>query len=350
MKKYFIGIDFSKEKFDVTLIVRENGTDSVVRLHEVFENSKSGFAAFMRWKKRVTDDAPSDEILFCGENTGRYSEAFARYLYGLGYDLWLENPLQIKRSMGIQRLKNDKADSAFIAEYAMRHEDKAKLYRMPSESLLALRELFAYRLQLVKERKAQHVRAKEIKATACSESKALGFILRSAARLVKQYDEDIARCDKLIRELIDSDEELAGTYRIVTSIKGVAQQNATALIICTDNFTRFDNARQLACYCGVAPFGKESGTSIHSPAHTSPLANIQMKTLLSEAAVCASIYNHTLKAYYDRLIRKGKHRGIALNNVKNKLLHIIVAMVKNKTTFDVKYGYNLGKQYGTNIV
>lgn len=349
MKKYFIGIDFSKEKFDVTLLSREEGKSPVVKSHEVFTNGKSGYAACVRRIKSETGKAPSDELLFCGEDTGRYSDAFACYLYGLGYDLWLESPLQIKRSMGIQRIKNDKADSAFIAEYAMRHEDKAKYYKSPSGSLLALRELFNYRLQLVKERKAQFVRANEIKHTSCRKSEAISFILRSSSKLVKKYDEDIAKCDELIKELIESDQELAETYRIVTSIKGVGQQNATALILCTDNFTRFNDARQLACYCGVAPFAKESGSSIHSPAHTSPLANKQMKALISEAAVSASAYNPVIKTYYERFINRGKPKGVALNNVKNKLLHIIMAMVRNKTMFDAKYVYASTEEYRKNI-
>lgn len=40
------------------------------------------------------------------------------------------------------------------------------------------------------------------------------------------------------------------------------------------------DARQFACYAGVAPFGHQSGNSIHGTPHVSHLANKQIKSLL----------------------------------------------------------------------
>lgn len=347
MKNFFIGIDFSKEKFDATLIVNENGAETVMVSHEVFSNRKAGFADCIRWMKKETDKAMPEEVLLCGEDTGRYSDAFADYFYGRGYDLWLESPLQIKRSMGIQRVKNDKADSLAIAQYAKRFEDKARLYQPESDSLLQLREIFNFRQHLVKQRKALAVRKGTVKETSLGKNDTMKFIDKTAKKHVNSLDKDIEECDRRMAELIESDEELSEIYRIVSSVKGIGLQNAAALIVVTRNFTRFGDARQLACYCGVAPFAKQSGTSIHSPAHTSPLANKQIKALLSDAARCAVRYNPVLKTYYQRMINKGKHVGIALNNVKNKLIHIIMAMVKNKTVFDPRCGYDLGVLYKT---
>lgn len=347
MKKFFIGIDFSKEKFDATLIVNGNGAETVIVSHEVFSNKKAGFADCISWMRKETCKAMPEEVLLCGEDTGRYSDAFADYFYGRGYDLWLESPLQIKHSMGIQRSKNDKADSLAIAQYAKRFEDKARFYQPESESLLQLREIFNFRQHLVKQRKALAVRKGMVKETALGKTDTMKFIDRTSRKQINSLDKDIEECNRRMAELIESDEELSETYRIVTSVKGIGLQNAVALIVVTRNFTRFSDARQLACYCGVAPFAKQSGTSIHSPAHTSPLANKQIKALLTEAAKCAARYNPVLKTYYQRMINKGKHMGVALNNVKNKLIHIIMAMVKNKTVFDPRYGYDLGVSYKT---
>ena len=46
MKKIFIGIDFSKEKFDATVIKAEGVEERAERQHEVFDNKVSGSAAF----------------------------------------------------------------------------------------------------------------------------------------------------------------------------------------------------------------------------------------------------------------------------------------------------------------
>jgi hypothetical protein len=93
----------------------------------------------------------------------------------------------------------------------------------------------------------------------------------------------------------------------------------------------------------VAPFGKQSGTSVNTPAHTSHFANKLIKSLLGQAAHIAKIFNPEIKAYYRRLIRKGKKPQVALNNVKNKLIRIIVAPVKKK----VKYDPNTYKYYAS---
>ena len=43
MKKIFIGIDFSKEKFDATLIQAEGLKECAPSVHEVFDNKTSGY-------------------------------------------------------------------------------------------------------------------------------------------------------------------------------------------------------------------------------------------------------------------------------------------------------------------
>ena len=67
----------------------------------------------------------------------------------------------------------------------------------------------------------------------------------------------------------------------MNSIKGVALLNTIAILIATQNFTRFENARQFACYAGMAPFGKQSGTNINSRPRVSRLANKKLRSCLS---------------------------------------------------------------------
>lgn len=57
-------------------------------------------------------------ILFCMEHTGIYGRLFQHFLQDHQLALWIESGLQIKRSQGIQRGKNDKVDSFRIAVYA----------------------------------------------------------------------------------------------------------------------------------------------------------------------------------------------------------------------------------------
>lgn len=334
MKKIFIGIDFAKEKFDAALIEACGLKEFGDRPHGTFSNGKKGYNQFLKWVKSNCGTAVEAEWLFCGEDTGSCSIGLSKWLYGKGLDIWIENAYSIRHSSGIQRVKTDKADASMIAEYAWRHQDKAALFEPLGESLAQLREVFLYRHKLVQQRVAIEVRNKDKEASNES-SKALSFIKRKSKHLMEEIDKSIRECDDMIDRIISEDKELEENYAIVTSIKGVARQNGACLLIYTNNFKKFDmDARKIACYYGVAPFGKESGSSVHSPAHTSHFANRLIKALLGQAAQIARIYNPEIKEYYERLRAKGKKHPVAINNVKNKLLRIIVTLVKKKTTYD----------------
>ena len=58
--------------------------------------------------------------------------------------------------------------------------------------------------------------------------------------------------------------------------------------------------------------------------------------MLGQAAHCAKNFNPEIKEYYDRLVARGKKPQVALNNVKNKLIRIIVALVRKKVHYDPK--------------
>jgi len=335
MKKLFIGIDFAKEKFDASIISAQGLKESSDRVYGTFANDKGGFRQFIRWIKSVHKDSVESEWLFCGEDTGSCSVALSKWLYGKGLDIWIENAYAIKHSSGLQRVKTDKADAAMIAEYAWRHQDKYRPFEPLSEALSQLREVFLYRHKLVQQRASVDVRRKNKELL--DSSKAMSFINRKSKHLLAELDQAIKECNEMIDSIISSDEELKENYEIVTSIKGVSLQNGACMLIFTNNFKRFDmDAGKIACYYGVAPFGKTSGTSIHSPARTSHFANKLIKSLLSQAALIARIYNPEIKDYYERLIKRGKHHSVALNNVKNKLIRIIVALVRKKTKYDPK--------------
>jgi len=145
MKEIFIGIDFSKEKIDVSVV----NSDMMEQIgYNVFPNDLSGYENMLEWIGTLTD-IPNEKWQFCGENTGIYCQLLCNYLSTEKLSIWLENSLQIKRSLGIVRLKNDKMDSLQIAKYAVRFQDKVQKY-IPNNSILdALQELLAYRNRLI---------------------------------------------------------------------------------------------------------------------------------------------------------------------------------------------------------
>ena len=337
MKNFFIGIDFSKEKVDVAIITAEGLEELCPRVSHEYKNTVSGFKQLVKWVEQNSNGIDQSLWLFCGENTGDYSKPLCNYLYGKGYDMWLENAKCIKDSSGIRRLKSDRADASMIAEYAMRNYDKAVMYEPLSEALAQLRELFLYRQMIVRHRCSFQVRRGEKKLT-MEKSSVKTMISQSGRHIVSELNKEIEKIDKRIESLIDSDEELNQVFNIVTSISGIGTQNAVCLMVYTDNFRKFNyDSRKIACYYGIAPFGKDSGTSVHTDPHVHYMANRQIKAILTQAALAAVNHNQLFASYYARLIARGKKKQVALNNVKNKLVHIATAMVKNKQVFDKNY-------------
>ena len=340
MKNFFIGIDFSKEKVDVAIISAEGLVETSVRVFNEFKNSVSGYKQLVKWVEKNANGIDSSMWLFCGENTGDYSKPLCNHLYGKGYDMWLENAKCIKDASGIRRLKSDHADAVMIAEYAMRNHDKAVVYEPLSESLAQLREYYLYRQMVVRHRCSFEVRRGE-KRLMMEKSAAKTVIAQSGKHIVTELNKEIAKIDKKIASLIESSDELAEVYNIVTSVPGIGTQNAVCLMVYTDNFRRFNyNARSIACYYGIAPFGQSSGTSVPVDPHVHYMANRHIKAMLTQAALAAVRFNPVIAQYYLRLIGKGKRKPVAMNNVKNKLLHIVTAMVKNKKFYNPEYKFS----------
>ncbi len=204
-KKLFIGIDVSKKTIDVSLLTSEQFKELP---HKQFDNSVNGYKAMMKWINSMYK-LSKDEMLFCMEHTGIYSLNLCCYLNENDIAFWLENPLQIKRSLGIKRGKNDKLDSKDIANYAYTHKHNAKLYQMPGKTPLTLKNLLSYRERLMKGKVCFQVSSnelklcnKEIRVSICSESDAI----------VKSLNKKIEKVEEQIKELVRSDKNLNHLY------------------------------------------------------------------------------------------------------------------------------------------
>jgi transposase len=322
----FIGIDFSKSKFDVSVLEE---IDQKTVSQASFENNESGYKELLKWTGKQSK-IKRDAWLFCGEHTGLYSRGLSDFLAKKQLFVWLENPLQIKRSSGIKRTKNDRFDSLVIAQYACRFQDRAVDYCPPEKEINALQLLVSYRSRLIKNKVSLEVAASEMRRVIKRDPTAR-YIYESSKREIEGIKKQIENTEERIhKEIMNS--SLKENYLLITSIKGVGMQTAVAMIIHTNNFSDFKTARQIAAYCGCAPFPNESGT-IDKGSHISHLANKELKVLLSQCALSAMRHNKELAAYAKRKIDVGKPPKMVVNNVRNKLIHRIFAVVKSKIPY-----------------
>ena len=140
--------------------------------------------------------------------------------------------------------------------------------------------------------------------------------------------------------VIRSNEQLERNYEHVKSIKGFGLVVTVALMVFSGNFQNIPTANKMATYCGVASFRNTSGTSIDSRQDVRHLSNRRLKGLLSMAARSAILHDEAVRRYYQRKIEQGKLYGVAINNVKNKLIHIAYALVRNDQHYQEGYAFN----------
>ena len=288
MKRFlFIGIDFSKSKFDVSLLER---IDQKSCVQETFENTLTGYKSFLKWLPKQSN-IKREEWLFCGEHTGLYSRGLSEFLAKKQLFVWLENPLQIKTCSGIKRAKDDRFDSLVIAQYACRYVDKAVPYKPAEKDTDALQLLMSYRNRLVKNKVALEVAANETRQT-IQRDPTTRFIYEDSMRSIERIKKQIDGIEEKMHDII-MHSSLKENYLLIISIKGVGMMTAIEMIVHTDNFASFETARQLAAYCGCTPFPNQSGT-VDKGTHISRLANKELKVLLTLCAVCAIQHNKEL--------------------------------------------------------
>lgn len=327
-QRFYVGIDVSKLTLDVSCIPAAGTT-----CYQRFDNTKAGFQRLHRWLL-LLEHFTYAHTLFCLEHTGLYSRQVVEFLLLHKGQVWLESSLHLKRSMGLVRGKSDKIDSLRIARYALANSHLAKLVSPSNGTLQRLKDLHSSRDRVGKSLQSIKVSIRELQRVDAQAGKELALLNKPALQGLQKSK---AAIEKRMQELIATDAELNQVFLLVTSIKGVGTVLATELLIYTQRFTRMTNAKQLACYCGVAPFTHTSGTSIRGKGGTSNFANMQLKATLHLAAMSSTRYVPDLRQYYERKVGEGKSKMCVLNAIRNKLLQRVLAVVKRGTPYVLNY-------------
>jgi len=317
-----IGIDISKETIDVCTHSKQ--------VHSVFENSNKGIKQMSKWALK-NSPFPKEEILFIFEHTGIYSHEISIGLSSLGLHFLPVPGLAIKRSLGIARGKDDKIDAAKIALYGYRLRDELIPYEMPGENIISLKRLLSLRERLVKQRAGYKTSLKEQgRVLSKKDNKVL---LGAQQKMIAYLTKQIEKVEKEMESLIKEDGELDKTYKLILSIKGIGAQTARFMMAYTEAFTKFENSRKFASYCGIAPFPNSSGTSLRGKTKVSHLANKKIKSLFDLCAKSALQHSPEIKAFYERRLQEGKTKMSTINIIRNKLLARIFAVVKRGTPY-----------------
>lgn len=327
MEKFcVIGVDVSKKKLDFCVMVQGK-----VTVEQVVANHPQSIRSVLKQLQQEFG-VEGTELLICAEHTGQYTYPLACACQALECTLWLENPAQIKYSSGVQRGKNDKVDAKRIALYATRFGDKFRTYSRPTAEIEELKQLTAERSLYVTDLgkyKAQLKDQREFMPEKLYKEKSKRF-----EGVIEALEEELEAVDQKIEMIIDSTEVLRHQMELLTSVEGVGRVVATAMIITTEAFTRFDDCRKFNCYAGLAPFSYTSGSSQHSKNRVSNRADKSIKSLLHMAALSVvSKKTSELKDYFLRKVEEGKSKMTVINAIRAKIVARMFAVIRKKKPY-----------------
>jgi len=158
-------------------------------------------------------------------------------------------------------------------------------------------------------------------------------LIRKHQAAIRQYDKESMELERLIQTEIKKDKDLHQNIKRIMSVPGIGKVTAWTIAVKTKGFTRLTDPRKLACFAGVVPFEQQSGTSLKTKARVSKMADRQLKTVLQMAAMRAVRMENELKYFYQKKVNQGKNKMSVLNAVRNKLLHIAMAVIKNQSFY-----------------
>lgn len=326
--KETVGLDMSKLTLDAFIHTTQK--------HAKFSNNEEGFKKLIKWVFK-NSQYKKVEVYFLLEHTGKYAIEVVNYLSKKSFLFNRIPALVIKKSMGVVRSKSDKLDAKVIAKYAYRIRDEITETGTFNLSIQQLQSLTGMMENLVKKRAGLKSSLKENQSIPLL--KKIKSLISIPKRLIKQLDIEIKNLKKEIFEIIKNDENLAKIYRLITSIKGIGPKTAIQVIIYTEGFTKFLNARKFASFCGIAPFPNQSGTSLNGKTKVSNFANKKLKTLLHMCARSAIQHCPEMRQFYNRRIGIGKHSMSTINIVRNKLVSRMFAVIKRGTPYVEIYKY-----------
>ena len=313
-----LGIDISKLKFDVALMV----AGKVKKTH-IFENAADGFKALSNWllKQGITT------VAACMEATGCYGDALATYLYDQGYAVSVVNPAQIKSFSGAQltRAKTDKADAKLIAQFCQ--QMCPDLWTPPPQHVRELQAL-VQRLAALAQMEGQEQNRMDTAAA---------VIRPSIETVLATIKAEIKVVGALIDDHLDRHPDLEKQAALLNSIPGIGKATIAKLLAYVGNVQRFDHAKALAAFVGLNPTVHQSGSSVRGKSHLSKKGNSALRKALYMPAIVARRYNPVVKEFADRLKKAGKPNMVIVGAVMRKLLHIIYGVLKSGKPFDADY-------------
>ena len=326
--EYFIGVDIASETFVATTL--EKSLKPLLVAKE-FSNDPDGFDAFVTWLTAAKVDKRTAVI--CMEATGVYAEALCYCLHAQDWWVAVHPPLEVKRAFAPVGHKTDSVDSRQIAEYAVRFTDKLRRWQPRKALLEQIRTLLNTREQFVRQKTMHKNTLHALKRKPVRTPLAEKLLLESIAHFTK----NIKTIESEIKDSIKKDDNLYGQFLLLLTIPGVGLLLASHVLVLMASLHSMHNPKAVSAWLGISPYEKRSGTSVFGKAHSRGYGPTTMRKLLHLAARSVRTHNPVFQKYFERKVAEGKSKKLVLNNISNKLVKIICAVLRENKPYIPNY-------------
>lgn len=297
-----VGIDVGKRELDVYLLERQRafqcGNDevSVQRL----------VARLKRFKlARIVIEA-----------TGRLEQPFVRAALAGGLPVIVVSPLKVRRYAAAigQLAKTDAIDARLIARFGA--DLKPVAHAACDSDTLKIKDLMVRRRQLIEMRTMEKNR-RQVMPEALTES---------IDQLIETLDGQLQRLDAMLDQAVDQHAQWRHKRDLLTSMPGIGNTVVYTLLGDLPELGTLDR-RQIAALTGVAPYNRDSGQL--KGRRRIRGGRSSTRTVLFLAAMTAIRFNPDIKRFYERLLKNGKHKKVALTACIRKIVTTLNAMLRD---------------------
>lgn len=268
------------------------------------------------------------------EPTGGYELGVALWAHQRGWRVHRPNPARVRqwaRSQG-RRAKTDRQDALVLARYGAERPlpiwQPLKSEVSELEALLRRREEGQGLLQQERNRH-QQVQGRPGMHQA---------VPRSVERVIRVLEEELKEIEHAIADHTARHAQMQQTCLRLRSVPGVGAKNVLPLFVLLERWQTLTagqgTSRGLVAYAGLDPQPYESGTSVHRRASISRQGDRRLRQALYMGALGALRGDNPVRAFYQRLVGRGKPKKLALVAAMRKVLVWAWAVFHSGLPFD----------------
>lgn len=304
----FVGIDVSKATLDIA--IRPSGE------HFQIDNDDNAFPALV---KRLKELAVERIIL---EASGGLEMLVFTHLAAAGLPVCRVNPAQARHfaRASNQFAKTDTLDAHLLAQLG--EALNPEIRPLPSQEQQEFEAFLTRRRQLVEMLVAEKNRLQQ--------SHAIKRLAKEIKAHIDWLEKRLKQSDKQLRQKLESNPVWRVNDQLLQSVPGIGEITSQTLLAQLPELGQLTN-KEIAALVGVAPYARDSGSKRGGRRIRGGRGAV--RAVLYMATISATRCNPQIKEFYQRLVKAGKKKKVALVACMRKLLTMLNAIIKHQESW-----------------